>query len=797
VTPDKQKILEEKRRLLQEKKNYLAQVLPHLHGFKWYEWAWKFFNHTNHMGLLCAANQISKSSTAIRKNIHRATDTALWPKLWPKNPHPRQFWYLYPDKNVATSEFQSKWVPEFMPKTGMFDKTPQREKNVCAKYGWRAYYDKKRIDYVEFTNGLRIYFKTYAQDVHSLQSSSPHMITCFTAGTLIMSEYGPKPIEELTVGDMVWSHKGWRPIVKTFQHVAPVVTREFDDGTEITATLDHPFLVEGIGWKDFSQLTHEDVCGKLPGWKILEKLYYLKVGLTRAFRKAMTSVHETISVAGEGNFCMSLCGSSSMDGRSLRGTSSTTATLLRSTTVSKISSACRVGSTPESISCMSGSSLGTTNESAKSAGKCSRLAVLRRLLLGTVLKLADVSGKIAPALFAKRFSALDRTYPPGRVRQSADNPSSQITVTEKPVYNIEVDISHTYFSQGYQVHNCDEELPEDLYSELQARLFATNGYFDMVFTATKNQEMWWRAIEGEGEQELFPDAFKLQVTMYDCLKYNDGTPGHFTTKRIDKIIESCKSPTEVDRRVKGRFVTEIGRKYPAFDPRRHYVKPFALPKNCKFYAGIDIGSGGQGGHPSAICFIAVDPEYRKGWVYKGWRGDGIPTTAGDTFMKFIEMRGGTNMTLQLYDQACRDFYTIASRAGESFQGSEKSHDLGEQIINSLFANNMLYLFDTPEIRKLGGEFMRLLLDTPKKQAKDDFADACRYTAVMIPWDWTAIKDLPTDDVIVQEAKVAKTIREIEEWEIKMRRGEDPSRTKDQAWAEHDADIQFWNDEYGT
>ena len=521
MNDEQRKILEEKRRLLEDRQKALAEKLPHLYGFKWYEWAWKFFNHTNKMGLLCAANQISKSSTAIRKNIHRATDTAMWPKLWPKSPHPQQFWYLYPDKNVATSEFQTKWVPEFMPKTGMYDRTPQRERNVCSKYGWQAYYDKKRIDYVEFCNGLRIYFKTYAQDVHSLQSSSPHMITC------------------------------------------------------------------------------------------------------------------------------------------------------------------------------------------------------------------------------------------------------------------------------------DEELPEELYSELQARLFATNGYFDMVFTATKNQEMWWRAIEGEGDQELFPDALKMQVTMYDCLKYNDGSPGHFTPDRIKIIEASCKSQVEIDRRVYGRFVSEIGRKYASFDPTRHYVQPFSLPKHCKFYAGVDIGSGGQGGHPSAITFIAVTPDYRKGYVYKGWRGDNIATTAGDVFMKFLEMRGGTRFTMQLYDQACRDFFTIASRSGESFQNSEKSHSLGEEIINSLFANNMLFLFDTPEIRKLGGEFLRLRADTNKRAAKDDFIDSCRYASVMIPWDWTAIRDMPTEEQMEEESSKERTAKEIAEWNIKLRRGEDPRDSGDPRWVEFDDNVRFWNEEYGT
>ena len=445
----------------------------------------------------------------------------MWGTWWPKSPNPHQFWYLYPDKNVATSEFQNKWVPEFMPKTGVFVNTPFKEKNVnCLKYGWRAYYEKRKIDYIEFESGVRIYFKTYAQDVHSLQSGSCHYITC------------------------------------------------------------------------------------------------------------------------------------------------------------------------------------------------------------------------------------------------------------------------------------DEELPTDLLSELQARLYSTKGYFDMVFTATRNQELWWMAIEAKGDLEKFKDAYKVQIEMYDCLEYMDGTPGHFTIERIKEIEAGCKSDIEIQRRVRGRFVSEIGRKYPAFDPTKHYCAPFEIPKSYKIYAGVDIGSGGLAGHPSAICFLAVTPDCRKGYFFKGDRMDGIPTTAGDTLLRFIELRGRQSMTLQTYDPSCADFGTIATRSGEPFIKAEKSHELGEQVINTLFKNNMLYIFDTPDMVKMGGEFLRVMTSTAKNKCNDDFIDAGRYAAVLVPWDWTAINGELSDGDAEQKDSKELSEKELKEWNSRQRRGLDPRQGKKDSWSEFMDNINYWNDQYG-
>lgn len=455
----------EKQKLL-ERQLELKQGLPHLYGFKWYKWAREFFESENHYNFLCAANQISKSSTQIRKAIHWSTETTIWPRLWRHNP--LQFWYLYPSKDVATVEFLKKWVPQFLPKNRFKDD---------AKYGWKEEWSAKKIFAIHFNTGVSIYFKTYGQAIEDLQ----------------------------------------------------------------TGTVD--------------------------------------------------------------------------------------------------------------------------------------------------------------AIF------------------------------------------------------CDEELPEELYSELNMRIAATDGYFHMVFTATIGQEMWRCTMEEKGRDELFKDAYKRQVSMYECLYYEDGTPSHWTKERIQRVINSCKSEAEVQRRVFGRFVVDGNLKYPSFTKSRNLLKdPPPVPQGWLIYAGVDIGSGGTESHPAAIAFIAVRPDFKYGRVFKGWRGDGVVTTSGDVLKKYQEMRGKLQMTAQYYDWQAKDFWTISSRVGEVFLPAEKSHDIGEDVINVLFKNKMLDIDDIPELKPLVTELVTLKKSTEKRKAKDDAIDAMRYGITRIPWDWSAISS-EIIDLMKDERKI--------------------------------------------
>ena len=452
---DYARLLKEQIKVL-EKLDQYKENLPHLFGFKWYSWARQFFESTNRYNFLCAANQISKSSTAIRKSIDWATNIQKWKTLWPHR-QPRQFWYLYPTKDVATAEFRTKIEPEFLPRGEMKDH---------PIYGWKPEYKYKQIHAIHFNSGVSIYFKTYAQDIEHLQS-------------------------------------------------------------------------------------------------------------------------------------------------------------------------------------------------------------------GTV-----------DAIF------------------------------------------------------CDEELPFEYYSELNMRLTATKGYFHMVFTATIGQVEWEETIEKEyigTKNERFKNAFKLQVSMYECTQYEDGSPGAFSTEDIEVIKQGLPTEAEVLRRVYGRFVVSGDLKYPSFS-RKHNVKPgHHLPKEYLIYCGVDIGGGGNS-HKGSVIFTGVSPDFRRGRVFKGWIGDSdMVTTAEDILNIYLELKGDMNVTASYYDWASKDFGTIAQRAGIPFIPAEKGQTIGENTLNTLFKNQMLMIYDYPELLPLVHELLSLKRGTPKEKARDDGIDGLRFCVTKIPWDWEAIR----------------------------------------------------------
>ncbi len=85
-------------------------------------------------------------------------------------------------------------------------------------------------------------------------------IGCFVAGTLILTQSGLKPIEQIRIGDMVWSRPemgdgepGWRRVNDFFDVGEKLIWKiaiAAQDGRSETflATGNHPFWVEGEGW---------------------------------------------------------------------------------------------------------------------------------------------------------------------------------------------------------------------------------------------------------------------------------------------------------------------------------------------------------------------------------------------------------------------------------------------------------------------------------------------------------------------------------------------------------------------
>lgn len=88
--------------------------------------------------------------------------------------------------------------------------------------------------------------------------------TCFAAGTMVATEHGLVPIEEVQTGDRVWAHdpisgeEGYRTVVQTYvREDADVLELDLDDET-LTVTGEHPFWTRDRGWVSAARLLEGD-----------------------------------------------------------------------------------------------------------------------------------------------------------------------------------------------------------------------------------------------------------------------------------------------------------------------------------------------------------------------------------------------------------------------------------------------------------------------------------------------------------------------------------------------------------
>lgn len=82
---------------------------------------------------------------------------------------------------------------------------------------------------------------------------------CFIAGTLVYTEHGEVPIEQVRLGMRVWTRHGLKEVVKAAQTgVRPTWLLETAAGRRLEGTEDHPIWTAG-GWKALGLLSVEDI----------------------------------------------------------------------------------------------------------------------------------------------------------------------------------------------------------------------------------------------------------------------------------------------------------------------------------------------------------------------------------------------------------------------------------------------------------------------------------------------------------------------------------------------------------
>jgi phage terminase large subunit-like protein len=341
---------------------------------------------------------------------------------------------------------------------------------------------------------------------------------------------------------------------------------------------------------------------------------------------------------------------------------------------------------------------------------------------------------------------------------------------------------------------CDEEVPVALLPELQTRVSATDGFIHFVFTATLGQTFWRDVVE---RRTQWPHAKVWQISLYDCMKFEDGTPTRWTKEKIQRAIDACVSPAEVQRRVFGKFVKDEGLKYQTFDRERHFVPYVKPPADWIYIGGADYGSGGKN-HPSAVTIVAISPDFTKGCVVRHWRGDNLITTSEDVVLKCVEMSRGLEVRTWYYDYSAKDLATYAQNAGLPFETAEKSHAIGEGALNTLFKSGSFVLMmpneeyekDVPsgeylETYKMADEFESLAVETNKTKAKDDSIDSCRYAIAKIGWNW----EMMNDSLAARRKKAPARVKSEQE----LRREYILGDGKDVAELSMEEEIDEWNE----
>jgi hypothetical protein len=82
---------------------------------------------------------------------------------------------------------------------------------------------------------------------------------CLVAGTKIITKYGLRNIENVSIDDEVMTKEGvWRQVLDThFFNDKDILEIEFEDGTKVKCTKEHKFLVNGV-WIEAKDLMTND-----------------------------------------------------------------------------------------------------------------------------------------------------------------------------------------------------------------------------------------------------------------------------------------------------------------------------------------------------------------------------------------------------------------------------------------------------------------------------------------------------------------------------------------------------------
>ena len=153
---------------------------------------------------------------------------------------------------------------------------------------------------------------------------------------------------------------------------------------------------------------------------------------------------------------------------------------------------------------------------------------------------------------------------------------------------------------------CDEEPPEDVYTEFLTRLNVSGG--PMLLTLTPLMGM--SSVVRRFLQEKRAGTGYVNMTIEDA--------EHYTPEQRAAIIDKYPAH-EREARTKGIPMLGSGRIFPVTEDMLAY-DPFELPAHWPRIAGTDFGGVD---HPAALACLAIDPDSDCVYVYDAWRAKAL------------------------------------------------------------------------------------------------------------------------------------------------------------------------------
>jgi phage terminase large subunit-like protein len=313
---------------------------------------------------------------------------------------------------------------------------------------------------------------------------------------------------------------------------------------------------------------------------------------------------------------------------------------------------------------------------------------------------------------AERRLASTRGRPPrpnGRITHSEP-------VGERRVYDLTVEHEHRFLVGISQLSNCDEEPPEDCYTEMLYRTVTTKGIMLVTFTPLQGMSS---VVMGF----LEPDNPKAREYKAVTNAGWDDVPHLDPAEKA--VLLATTPPFQRDARTKGLPQLGAGAIYQMAESDIK-VKPFTLPSHWPRVFGLDAGGGAK---PTAVAWGTLDRDSQTLYIYDVYRRE-TPEIAIHT--EAIKARGawipgvGDAAALITTMHDAEQIISAYRRSGLDLTLPDKSVEAGIQAVWLLLSAGRFKVFETCEA---WFKEYRLYHRNEKGQivkANDHLLDATRY-----------------------------------------------------------------------